>query len=93
MPQSSVSPSQFDEHVDNYNDDVLDLQQRDAQVSMSDYRMVVNDDIEMNHRRWNRSGVVLEPVNEYTAQPISMMHIREIGRAVYSSTTYPSATF
>ena len=50
MSQLSFSSSQFDNHVDNINDDVLDLQQRDAQVAMLDFRMVVNDDIEMEVR-------------------------------------------
>ena len=50
MSQSLFSLSQFDEHVDNFNDDVLDLQQRDAQVAMLDFGMVVDDDIEMKVR-------------------------------------------
>ena len=50
MSQSSFSLSQFDEHVDNFNDDVLDLQQRDARVAMLDFRMVVDDDIEIKVR-------------------------------------------
>ncbi len=51
MSQSSFSPSQFDKPVDNFNDDVLDLQPQDAQVAMEDIEVVVvDDDIAMEVR-------------------------------------------
>ena len=50
MPQSSLSSSQFDEHVDNFNEDVLDFHQRDAQVTTLDFRKIVGGDIEMEIR-------------------------------------------
>ena len=50
MLQSSSYSSQFDVHVDNFNNDVLDLQQRDAQVATLDFRITVDDDIEIEFR-------------------------------------------
>ena len=48
--QSSFSLCQFDEHVDNFNEDVLDFHQRDAQVTTLDFRKIVGGDIEMEIR-------------------------------------------
>ena len=73
MSQSSFSLSQFDEHVDNFNDDVLDLQQRDARVAMLDFRMVVDDDIEMEVRYRNENAVALLAESE-TGLPMMRLH-------------------
>ena len=73
MSQSSFSLCQFDEHVDNFNDDVLDLWQRDAQVTMLDFRMVVNNDVGMEIRR--RNGNVVALLAQYgTGFPMMHLH-------------------
>ena len=49
-----------DEHVDNFNDDALDLQQQDAQAAMDNFKVVVaDDDIKMEVRRRNGNTVAL----------------------------------
>ena len=60
MSLSSFSSSLFDKleengdsdivRVDNFNEDVLDFHQRDAQVTTLDFRKIVGGDIEMEIR-------------------------------------------
>ena len=73
MLQSSSCSSQFDVHVDNFNNDVLDLQQRDAQVATLDFRITVDDDIEMEFRRRNGNAVALL-AQSGTGLPIMCFH-------------------
>ena len=57
MSQSSCSANQFDEHANNYSDDVLDLQQEDDRFAMLCFDVVfIDDDIETKFQapEWKR---------------------------------------